>query len=133
MKKLLFAFLLTSAFSFAQSDVMSQFKTFESELETYRTNPEVSSENSTIKAAPCGQYVLKFMLSGSGDAQVATVPPQRKLCYDLNRFDKTKNANISPDWTYDIKPIGNKYYVIRAEKKGGTAQEAYYYERAANK
>ena len=129
--KLLLALLFTTAFSFAQSDVMSQFKSFETELETYRANPEVSSENSTIKSAPCGQYVLKFMVSGSGDAQVATVPPPRKLCYDLNRFDKNKNANISPDWTYDIKPIGNKYYVIRAEKKGATAQEAYYYERLA--
>ena len=134
MKNILIALLFTSAISFAQDDVATQYKTFEQELEAYRSNPEVSSENSTIKPAPCGQYNLKFMVVGKGFDEKVTVPPARKLCFDLNRFDKSKNPNPSPDWEYEIKPIGNRYYVIRADKKGTPGlQEFYYYERKAQK
>lgn len=130
MKSILFALLFTSAISFAQTDVKVQYKAFEQEFETYRSNPEVSSENSLIKPAPCGQYNLKFMVTGKGVDEIVTVPPARKLCTDLNRFDKSKNPNPSADWEYEIKPIGNRYYVIRADKKGAQGlQEFYYYER----
>lgn len=132
MKTLLIALLFTSVVFF--QDVKAQYEAFEKELEAYRSNPEVSSENSTIKAAPCGQYNLKFMVVGKGFEEIVTVPPARKLCYDLNRFDKSKNPNVSTDWEYEIKPVGNRYYVIRAEKKGAPgSQEFYYYERAAKK
>ena len=70
------------------------------------------------------------MVVGQGFEELVSVPPARKLCFDLNRFDKSKNPNPSPDWEYEIKPIGDRYYVIRADKKGGEVkQEFYYYER----
>lgn len=129
MKSILFALLFTTV-SFAQTDVKAMYATFQKELEEYRSNPEVSSENSTIKPAPCGQYNLKFMVVGQGfDEKVAT-PPARKLCFDLNRFDKSKNPNPSPDWEYEIKAVGDRYYIIRGDKKGSPGvQEFYYYER----
>jgi hypothetical protein len=134
MKTILIALLFVSAASYAQNDVKASFDAFEKELSAYRDNPEVSSENTTIKAAPCGQYNLKFMVVGQGFDQKITVPPARKLCADLNRFDKSKNPNISPDWQYEIKPIGNRYYIIRADKKGSDGlQEFYYYERVVKK
>ncbi|HLA54927.1 MAG TPA: hypothetical protein VK623_02410 [Flavobacterium sp.] len=134
MKSILIALLFSSAMAFAQSDVKAQYDAFQAELEAYRSNPEVSSENSTVKAAPCGQYNLKFMVVGKGFNEVVTVPPARKLCYDLNRFDKTKNPKAPADWDYEFKPVGNKYYVIRADKKGAEGlQEFYYYERNPQK
>ena len=60
MKSILITLLFITTISFAQTDVKTQYKTFHDEFETYRTNPEVASENSTIKPAPCGQYNLKF-------------------------------------------------------------------------
>jgi hypothetical protein len=128
MKKILFVALFVSAAVFAQNDATSSYAAFKQEFEAYRDSPEVSSENSTIKPAPCGQYTLKFMITGAGFNEVVTTPPARRLCADLNRFDKSKNPDASADWTYEIKPVGNRYYVIRAEKKGGV-QEFYYYER----
>lgn len=129
MKTILIA-LFFSAVSFAQTDTKAQYDVFAKELETYRDNPEVSSENSTIKPAPCGQYTLKFMVTAKGSDEIVTTPPPRRLCADMNRFDKSKNPNPSPDWSYEIKPIGNRYYVIRADKKGEAGlQEFYYYER----
>ena len=133
MKSFLLMLLLTSAVTFAQTDIKTQYKAFEAEFEAYRDNPEVASENSTIKPSPCGQYALKFMVTGKGFDEVVTVPPPRRLCADLNRFDKSKNPKISTDWEYEIKPVGNRYYVIRAEKKGTGVQEFYYYERASKK
>ncbi|PWA06194.1 hypothetical protein [Flavobacterium psychrotolerans] len=130
MKSILIALLFVSTFSFSQTDVKTSYKSFEQEFETYRTNPEVSSENSTIKPAPCGQYNLKFVVTGKGSNEIITVPPARKLCFDMNRFDKSKNPNLSADWEYEVKPIGDRYYTIRASKKGADdKQEVYYYER----
>ncbi|HEX9979033.1 MAG TPA: hypothetical protein VGB50_00540 [Flavobacterium sp.] len=134
MKTILTLLLFVSAVSFAQTDVKAQYKAFEQEFEAYRDNPEVSSENSTIKPAPCGQYTLKYMITGKGFDEIVTVPPARKLCFDLNKFDKSKNPKAPADWEYEIKPVGNRYYVIRAEKKGAQGvQEFYYYERAVKK
>jgi len=134
MKSILFALLFVSAISFAQTDAKTQYAAFSAELEAYRSNPEVASENSTIKSAPCGQYNLKFLVTGKGFDEKVTVPPARKLCVDLNRFDKSKNPNPSTEWEYEIKPIGNRYYVIRADKKGADGQqELYYYERKVAK
>lgn len=134
MKNFLIALLFVSTISSAQTDVKAQYATFQQELETYRSNPEVSSENSTIKPAPCGQYSLKFMVAGTGSDEIVTVPPARKLCYDLTRFDKSKNPNAPADWDYEIKSVGNRYYVIHAVKKGANgAQEFYYYERGLKK
>jgi hypothetical protein len=131
MKTLIIA-LLISAASFAQTDVKAQYDAFQKELEQYRSDPLVSSENSTIKPAPCGQYNLKFMVQGQGFDEKIAVPPARKLCGDLNKYDKSKNPNPSTDWEYEIKPIGNRYYIIRADKKGAQGlQEFYYYERKA--
>ena len=135
MKKILLTFLLfASAASFAQADVKAQYDQFQKELEAYRSDPLVSSENSTIKPAPCGQYNLRFMVTGQGFEEKIAVPPARKLCVDLNRFDKSKNPNPAGDWEYEIKPIGNRYYIIRGDKKGAQGlQEFYYYERKAAK
>jgi hypothetical protein len=129
MKSILIALLLTTI-SFAQTDIKSKYKVFYNEFEAYRNNPEVASENSTIKPAPCGQYNLKFMVTGTGEKELVNVPKARKLCFDLNRFDRTKNKELSEDWEYEIKPIGDRFYSIRTSKKGveGT-QEIYYYER----
>ncbi|HOZ75805.1 MAG TPA: hypothetical protein PLS51_08380 [Flavobacterium sp.] len=133
MKLVLIALLFT-AVSFAQTDVKAQYDQFQKELEEYRSDPQVSSENSTIKPAPCGQYNLKFMVAGQGFDEKVTVPPARKLCADLKRFDKSQNPNPSPDWDYEIKAVGNRYYVIRADKKGTAGvQEFYYYERKVTK
>lgn len=133
MKSILIALLFSSAI-FAQTDVKAQYEAFQKELETYRSNPEVASENSTIKPAPCGQYSLRFMVTGKGFDEKIAVPPARRLCADLNRYDKSKNPNPSPDWEYEIKPVGNRYYIIRADKKGAEGlQEFYYYERATKK
>lgn len=130
MKSILIALLFVSTISFSQTDVKTQYKSFAQEFETYSTNPEVSSENSTLKPGPCGQYNLKFMVTGQGSNEIITVPPARKLCFDINRFDKTKNPNVSSDWEYEIKPIGDRYYTIRATKKGAEDKsEVYYYER----
>ena len=130
MKKFLIALLFTTAATFAQTDVKAQYDIFQRELEAYRSDPLVSSENSTIKPAPCGQYNLKFRVAGKGFDEKVAVPPARKLCGDLNKYDKSKNPNPSPDWEYEIKPVGNRYYIIRADKKGADgAQEFYYYER----
>lgn len=134
MKKLLITLLFAKSAAFAQTDVKAQYDQFQKELEAYRSDPQVSSENSTIKPGPCGQYNLKFMVAGQGFDEKITVPPARKLCGDLNRFDKSKNPNPSPDWDYEIKPIGNRYYIIRADKKGAQGlQEFYYYERKVAK
>jgi hypothetical protein len=120
MKSIVFAFLFFSTLSFAQMDAKSQYKVFATEFEAYSANPEVASENSTLKPGPCGQ----------GEKEIINTPPARKLCFDLNRFDKTKNKELSADWEYEIKPVGDKYYTIRATKKGSEgAQEMYYYER----
>jgi hypothetical protein len=129
MKSILIALCITTI-SFSQTDIKSQYKVFYNEFEAYRTNPEVASENSTIKPAPCGQYNLKFMVTGTGEKEMVNVSKARKLCFDLNRFDRTKNKDLSEDWEYEIKPIGDRFYSIRASKKGveGT-QEIYYYER----
>lgn len=130
MKSIILALLFVSAVSFAQTDVKAQYKTFHDEFETYRTNPEVASENSTIKPGPCGQYALKYMVTGQGEKELVNTPPARKLCFDLNRFDKAKNPNLAKDWEYEIKPIGDRFYTIRAYKKGAEdKQELYYYER----
>ena len=129
MKSILIALLLTTI-SFAQTDIKSKYKVFYNEFEAYRNNPEVASENSTIKPAPCGQYNLKFMVTGTGEKELVNVPKARKLCFDLNRFDRTKNKELSEDWEYEIKPIGDRFYTIRASKRGAEGtQEIYYYER----
>ena len=134
MKTFILTFLFATTICVAQTDVKSQYKAFEQELETYRNNPEVSSENSLIKPAPCGQYTLKYMVTGKGFDDVVVVPPPRKLCGDLNRFDKSKNPKASADWEYEIKPVGNRYYIIRGDKKGTAGlQEFYYYERMMKK
>ncbi len=130
MKSIVFAFLFFSTLSFAQTDAKSQYKVFATEFEAYSANPEVASENSTLKPGPCGQYNLKFMVTGQGEKQMVNTPPARKLCFDLNRYDKAKNPEISKDWEYEIKPIGDRFYTIRATKKGAEdKQEMYYYER----
>ncbi len=129
MKSLFIALFITAA-TFAQTDAKTQYAAFQAELEQYKNDPLVASENSTLKPAPCGQYNLKFMVTGQGFDEKVAVPPARKLCGDLNKYDKSKNPNPSPDWEYEIKPIGNRYYVIRADKKGSAGlQEFYYYER----
>ena len=134
MKKILFTILLISSAVFAQTDIKAEYDQFQKELEAYRSDPLVSSENSTIKPAPCGQYNLRFMVVGQGFDEKISVPPAKKLCADLNRFDKSRNLNPSADWDYEIKPIGNRYYVIRGDKKGAQGlQEFYYYERKAAK
>lgn len=131
MKTILIALLFTSI-AFAQDDVKTKYAAFSKEYEAYRDNPEVSSENSTIKPAPCGQYNLVYMVTEKAGAEIINTPPPKKLCADLNRFDKSKNPNVSPDWNYEIKPVGNRYYVIRANKNGADGvQEIYYYERKA--
>lgn len=131
-KKILIALLFTSAASFAQTDADAKYAAFNKDFEAYRDNPEVSSENSTIKPAPCGQYNLAYMVTERGGKETVSTPPAKKLCGDLTRFDKSKNPNASPDWTYEIKPVGNRYYVIRANKSGADGvQEIYYYERKA--
>ncbi len=130
MRSILIIMLFVSSFSYPQSDVKTLHKSFEQEFEAYRTNPEVSSENSALKPGPCGKYNLKFMVTGQGSNEIVIAPPARKLCFDLNKFDKTKNPNAPADWEYEIKPIGDRYYSIRAIKKGAEdKQEVYYYER----
>ena len=69
------------------------------------------------------------MVAGQGATEMVTVPPARKLCFDLNRFDNTKNPNPSREWVYEIKAVGNQYYIIHATKAAAAAQEYYYYER----
>jgi hypothetical protein len=122
-------FIAFQAFAQAPADA---YPTFKQEFETYRDSPQVSSENSTIKPGPCGQYNLKYMVTIKGTAELPTTPPARKLCYDINRFDKSKNPDAPADWIYDIKPIGDQYYVISASKNG-QLQEVYYYTRNPKK
>ncbi len=130
MKSILITLLFVTTISFSQTDVKSQYKVFATEFEAYSNNPEVASDNSTLKPGPCGQYNLKYMVTGQGEKEIINTPPARKLCFDLNRFDKAKNPELSKDWEYEIKPVGDKYYSIRAAKKGSAgAQEMYYYER----
>lgn len=130
MKSIVIALLFTATFSFAQSDVKSQYKIFATDFEAYKINPEVASENSTLKPGPCGQYALKYMVTGQGDKELVNAPPARKLCFDLNRFDKTKNKELAADWEYESKPVGDRFFTIRAFKKGSEdKQEMYYYER----
>jgi len=129
MKSILIA-LLFSAACFAQEDVNARYAAFTKEFEAYRDNPEVSSENSTIKPAPCGQYNLVYMITERDGKEIVSTPPAKKLCADLNRFDKSKNPNLGAEWTYEIRPVGNRYYTIRANKAGADGvQEIYYYER----
>ena len=72
MKSILIALLFTSVASIAQTDVKAQYAQFQKELEEYRSDPQVSSENSTIKPAPCGQYNLRFLVVGQGfDEKIA--------------------------------------------------------------
>lgn len=125
--KFIIAFLFATTFSFAQDDIKTQYAAFTKEFEAYRTNPEVASENSTIKPGPCGQYNLKYMVTGSGEKEIINVPPARKLCFDMNRFDSSK---APADWKYETKSVGDRYYTIVASKKGAEgSQEVYYYER----
>lgn len=132
MKSLLIALLFTS-FAFAQTDSKAAYADFKKEFETYRDNPLVSSENSTITAAPCGQYNLKYMITVQDSGEIVSVPPARKLCGDLIKFDRTKNPEMKADWEYEIKSVGNRFYVIRGQKKGSSLQEVYYYEHKTNK
>lgn len=130
MKSILITLLFITTISFAQTDVKAQYQTFAADFKAYSNNPEVASDNSTLKPGPCGQYNLKFMVTGQGEKQMVNMPPARKLCFDLNRYDKAKNPEISKDWEYEIKPIGDRFYTIRATKKGAEdKQEMYYYER----
>jgi hypothetical protein len=130
MKSIVITFLFISSLSFAQSDVKAQYQNFAADFEAYSNNPEVASDNSILKPGPCGQYNLKFMVTGQGEKQMVNMPPARKLCFDLNRYDKAKNPDISKDWEYEIKPVGDRFYTIRATKKGAEdKQEMYYYER----
>jgi hypothetical protein len=134
MKSILIALLFVSAASFAQTDAKAQYAEFKKEFEAYRDNPLVSSENSTITPAPCGQYNLKYMITGQGFDEIVSVPPARKLCGDLVKFDRSKNPEMKSDWEYEIKAVGNRFYVIRGQKKGGNGtQEFYYYEHKTNK
>ena len=132
-KSLIALLLFVVTVTKAQTDKQEAYATFKQQFEEYRDSPEVSSENSTIKPAPCGQYNLKFMITAGGDKEVVSVPPARKLCFDLNRFDRSKNPNTPEGWEYEIKPVGDRYYVIRGEKKGTGTQELYYYERNTKK
>lgn len=130
MKAFLLFLLFFSVTSFAQTADKAAYPDFKKDFEAYRDNPEVASENSTIKPAPCGQYNLKYMVSGQGDKEIINTPPPRKLCFDLNRFDKAKNPDLPKDWEYEIKAVGDRFYTIRAFKKGvEEKQELYYYER----
>ncbi len=130
MKSILITLLFITTISFAQTDVKAQYQTFVADFEAYSNNPEVASDNSTLKPGPCGQYNLKFMVTGQGEKQMVNMPPARKLCFDLNRYDKAKNPDISKDWEYEIKPVGDRFYTIRATKKGAEDKpEMYYYER----
>lgn len=130
MKKILMLMIFMVCAAHAQNKTPEAYAEFKSRFESYRDNPEVASENSTLKPGPCGQYALKYMVTAKGFEEQVNVPPARKLCFDLNRFDKSKNPQAPADWDYEIKPIGDRYYVIRAEKKGSGVQEFYYYERA---
>ncbi len=126
----LICFLITIQF-FAQTPADS-YTAFKQDFETYRDSPQVSSENSTIKPGPCGQYNLKYMVTFKGSTEFPSVPPARKLCYDMNRFDKNKNPDAPADWNYEVKPVGDQYYVISAAKSG-QVQEVYYYVRNPKK
>ena len=57
MKSILIALLFTSVATFAQTDVKAQYDAFQKELEQYRSDPQVSSENSTIKPLPAWRQV----------------------------------------------------------------------------
>ena len=133
MKSLICLLFLVTTISYSQTDSKAAYAEFKKEFETYRDNPLVSSENSTIVAAPCGQYNLKYMITAQESGEFVSVPPARKLCGDLIKFDRSKNPEMKADWEYEIKSVGNRFYVIRGQKKGATLQEVYYYEHKTNK
>ena len=128
-KSILIALLFTAASTFAQTAEKAAYPEFKKEFEAYRDNPEVASENSTLKPGPCGQYNLQYMITSRGTEELVNTPPPKKLCADMMRFDKAKNPNAPADWDYEIKPVGSKYYTITATKKGAEGKEVYYYVR----
>ena len=124
MKTFLLLLLATTA-GFAQTDAKTSFDNFKKQLEAYQSNPA----NSGIKAANCNEYKLVFAVKGSGFQEVVVPKDAGNLCRDLERYDTSKNTAPAGE-SYDIKAIGNVYYIIRVDRNdGNVTQTWYYYER----
>lgn len=115
--------LLASTFCFAQSNTKTMFDQFKTELDGYSTQSSIA-----LKPAHCNEYVLKYTVNGEKISSPAATQ-LRNLCDDLKAYDK--NPSLT-DWTFDIKPIGDQYYVIKAERTKPVAITLlYYYGRKA--
>lgn len=124
MKNLIILFLLVTACSFGQTTTKTQYDAFKKELETYLVNSE------GIKPAACGDYVLKFIVKNDNKKETVFPMNTKSLCEDLSKFDSSKLENLNPEWSYDIKAVGDKYYIIRGDKAtGSVTQFFYYYQR----
>jgi len=123
--KTVFLFLLAATGCLAQSNNPA-FESFRKELEAYQSNLATAN----IKPGNCKDYVLKYAVRGEDFSEIAVPANSRSLCEDLKKYDQSRNPNPDGTWTYDIKAIGNRYYVIRADKNvGSVVQEFYYYQR----
>ncbi|HRN99748.1 MAG TPA: hypothetical protein PLA69_10650 [Flavobacterium sp.] len=115
MKKL-FLLLLFPAAVFAQ-DAKSEFQNFKMKLEHFIANPDGK------KAAPCNEYRLQFIVVGEQFKEEVSKPAvMNLLCDDIKTYEGRAG--------YELKPVSDRYYVIRADKPGGQ-QEFYYYMRVA--
>ena len=124
MKTILLA-LLVSAGCCAQTN-NAAFNAFKKQLEAYQSNPA----NANLKPAKCSDYVLVYTVRGHNFSEIALPAKPQSLCPDLAKYDQSRNPNPDGLWRYDIKAVGDKYYVIRADKTvGSVIQEWYYYER----
>ncbi len=118
------AILLVTAFGFAQS-ADPNYNEFKKTLEAYLSSPD-----SKVKPSPCGDYMLRYVVKAENFKETVYPMNSNSLCADLEKFDSSKNPVGNPGWSYDIKAVGNKYYIIRADQNTDSVrQEFYYYER----
>lgn len=113
MKKL-FLLLLFPVAVLAQ-DAKTEFKNFKAKLDHFIANPDGK------KAAPCDEYRLQFVVVGEQFSEEVSKPAALNLlCDDIKAYEGRPG--------YDLKAVSNRYYIIRADKPGGS-QEFYYYMR----
>lgn len=125
MKNLLILFLFATGYCCAQSDTKIAFDSFKRELEAYQSNPA----NAKLKPADCKEYKLLYIVKGSSFEEIIVPANSNSLCEDLGKYDTSKHPAPAGQ-SYDIKAVGNTYYIIRVdENEGKVMQTWYYYER----
>ncbi len=106
-------------------DSINTFEKFKLELDNY-----AKILDSTTMPAPCGEYVLKYIVSTNYGQNTSSVLPELRLCEDIKEFKRVAALFSNDRWTYSFQPIGDKYYIIRGDLAvGRIVWVEYYYQR----